>query len=81
MRANGLIVEDFSRQYEIKVIRIRQYIFCPQSGIEFLLGLSGVISYLPVRTPIQEDLIYCEEIKVTSRDVAWDPNYDGFDKY
>ena len=62
-------------------IRIRQYIFCPQSGIEFLLGLSGVISYLPVRTPIQEELIYCEDIKVTGRYVAWDPNYDGFDKY
>ena len=81
MSSNGSIVEDFSRQSKSKGIRIRQYNFFPQSGIEFILGLSGVISYLPVRTPIREELIYCEEIKVTSGDVAWDPNYDGFDKY
>ena len=54
----------------------RNYIICPQSGLEFTLLLSSVISYLPVSTPGQEELIYCEDIELKSVDVTWDPNKD-----
>ena len=39
-----------------------------------------MISYLPVRTLIKEGLISFSEIDLTSVDVTWDTNDDGYEK-
>ena len=58
MRSDGLIVDDCTRYFESESIRIRHYIVCPRSGIEPTLALSDVISYIPVWTHIQEELLF-----------------------
>ena len=70
MRSNGLIVNGFRRKFELERISISNSIVCLISGIYFTLEIYGVISYLLVRMPIQEKLIYCAEIEFMSGDVT-----------
>ena len=53
MKAKGLIVEDCNHKFEMEGRRSRHYIVSPESGIEFPLDISGIISYLPFRIPNQ----------------------------
>ena len=80
MWANGLIVEDCSHQFEIEGRRSRKSFVCPKSGLEFPLALFGAISCLPVSTNIQEELLSCEDIELTSGYVTWNPNDDDHEK-
>ena len=46
--------------------RDKNFIVSPQRDIELTLALSGVISYLLVRKPIQEELLSGAYIELTS---------------
>ena len=57
MRQKGIIVDNFPHRFESEDSIRRNYIVYHVSGIKLILMLSGVISCLLVRTPIQEEII------------------------
>ena len=72
-----MIFEDFPCKFKTEGRRIKPSNICPQSGIEFTLAISRVISYLPVNMSRQEELLYRGYIKLKSGGVTWDTYDDG----
>ena len=80
MRVNGFIFEDCPTQFETEGKWSRNYIVYPKGDLEIPLGLSGVISYPPVRTPRKEELLPCAEIESKIVDFTEDSNDDDHEK-
>ena len=74
-RANGIIVEDVPKQYDI-IGNSRQAVVIPGKNIFLPLLMHGPTMYLPVRYPSDSEMEECERLELTSPD-GWDPYADN----
>ena len=79
LRANGLIVEDIPKIYDVTG-KSRQAIILPDQNIMLPLIRHGPTTFLPVRYPTDTELQECERLELTSFD-GWDPYGDPIMKW
>jgi hypothetical protein len=69
LRATGWKVQDMPKQFNAELAHA---IINPTGTLQMPLKMSGVISYLPMRRPTDEELETCISYDLTS-DVPWEP--------
>ena len=74
LRANGLIVEDVPKLYDVTG-KSRQAIILPGNNVILPLLRHGPTTYLPVRYPTDIEVQECERLDLTS-DNGWNPYSD-----
>lgn len=72
---NGLMCDPMPKQFTNG--KSIHGIYDPQTEILLPLQLHGCISYLPIRTPTEDELKNCRQIELTS-DREWNPYSDRF---
>ena len=73
IRAAGHKVHDCPRQYDTS----SSHSIITDDGLEMPLYMKGVISYLPLRKPTQEEIELAPRIEMTE-DLPWDPTSHDF---
>jgi hypothetical protein len=79
MRSNGVIVDDVPVHLSHDHSSIHSIIY-PDEEISIPLKLNGCFSYIPTRTPKNEEIETCKWLTLTS-DTLWEPNSMPFNEY
>ena len=78
-RDNGVIVNDIPKFLDPSG-KSTHSIYFPMEDINLPLDMNGLISYLPVRYPSDNDLDHCQQLDLTSA-INWDPSsFDGLNR-
>jgi len=77
LRVNGLIVDDCPRHLAPNPETATHSIQVPNQKLHLPLQLKGILSYLPVHYPSDEELNTCPWIELTA-DSEWNPKCDSF---
>jgi hypothetical protein len=72
LRHHGLVVNDVPKHLSINPNDDAHSIFLPLVNLRIPLHLKGIISYIPIRYPSDDELNSCEWFDITS-DKDWDP--------
>ena len=82
LRSNGLVVDDVPKQFTKG--RSLHGIYVPEKNLTIPFSLRGMMSYIPVRLPSEEEMERCQRIQMTSEEdwrpysSSWAENEEGF---
>jgi len=79
LRAHSIVVDDCPKHLAPIPSAATHSIYIPQLELRLPLQLKGVLSYLPVHYPSEEELTSCPWIELTS-DAEWNPTCQSFEE-
>jgi hypothetical protein len=77
LRANSIVVNDIPKH--LSEGKSSHSIDFKEENIKLPLLLKGVVSYLPVRTPTQEEIDSCTTLVATAENIEWEPYSEEFE--
>ena len=78
MRLAGIEVDECPKFLSPKPSEVNHSLYCPMANVRIPLHLDGIISYIPTRLPLKEELNDLEVIELTPMTDVWDPHDSSY---